>query len=177
MSHYSIISIYIYIYIYRMNTITQLQYIAYNIDVSSYNYSMITLWHFSTVNIMQCVEPLPGGNRLIRHVVMKEGFLICCQKHVPMDILGVVGPMWLLVASEPTHVFIVCMQVTAVCSVHHCMCGECDVALWYHVCSVGRGGDSCPWISLSLANHSTDRGVWCFALHSSLQRLSLITGD
>ena len=68
---------------------------------------------------MQRVGPLPGGNRLIRHVVLKEGFLICCQKHGPMDILGGVGPMWPLAASEPTHVFIVCMQVTAVCSVHH----------------------------------------------------------
>lgn len=157
-----------------MITITQLQYIAYNIDVSSYNYSMITLWHFSTVNIMQRVEPLPGGNRHIRHVVLKEGFLICW----PMDILGVVGPMWLTATSEPTHV-LHCVHAgnSGVCSVHHCMCGECDVALWYHVCSVGRGDDSCPLISLSLANHSTDRGVWCFAVHSSLQRLSLITGD
>ena len=93
---------------------------------------------------MQRVGPLPGGNRHIWHVVLKEGFLICCQKHGPMDILGGVGPMRLPATSEPTHVFIVCMQVTAVCSVHHRVCGECDVALWYHVCSVGRGDDSCP---------------------------------
>ena len=47
----------------------------------------------SNVNIMQCVEPLPGGNRLMRDV---EGGLpqLLSEAHGPVDMLGVVGPMW-----------------------------------------------------------------------------------
>ena len=47
----------------------------------------------STVNIMQCVGPLPGGNRLIRDV---EGGLpqLLSEAHGPVDMLGVVGPLW-----------------------------------------------------------------------------------